>query len=298
MKKKFIVARGLSFSGKTHWARQKAKELGNCVVITKDDIRKDMGADLVKGIRVKEGKVIEKRNELILDALSKGKNIISADTNMQTRVDHIANMRALVYPKFRDEYDFEIKDFTDIPIEILLERAEKTDRPEGKDYWKKVIMEQKDMWVKPPIVVQDVSLPKCVISDHDGTICHVSPNRSPYDGTYSCEDTQNEIVCEYLALMKAKGYTIFILSGLEDKYMEQRKNWLHANGVDYDYLYMRKAGDSRKDAIIKNEIFEEYIAGKFFIHSILDDRPSMVRYWVDKGYSQRLLTIGNPFHEF
>jgi predicted kinase len=103
MKKKFYVTKGLSHSGKSTWAKEKAKELGwkDTVIITKDDIRQEMGANLIKGIRVKEGKVIEKRNEMILEALKKGKNIISADTNFAVKVDHIANMKALVFPKYR-----------------------------------------------------------------------------------------------------------------------------------------------------------------------------------------------------
>lgn len=298
MKKKFICTKGLSFSGKTFWAKEKAKELGNCVVITKDDIRQEMGADLVKGIRVKESKVIEKRNEMIMKALEKGQNIISADTNFATRINHIANMKALVYPKYRNEYDFEVKDFTDVPFDTILERVKKTDRPEGADYWKRVVMEQKNQHIKPPIVEQDATLPKCIISDHDGTIAHVSPNRTPYDGTHSHEDLENEIVCEYLRVMHEKGYTIFVLSGLEDKYRPQRENWLNSHGVPYHELHMRKTGDQRKDCIIKDELFKEHIEGKYFIHAILDDRNQMTRYWIDKGYMNRLFTIGNPYHEF
>lgn len=295
--KKFIATRGLSFSGKTRWAAEKAEELGNCVVINKDEIRKEMGADLSKGIRVKESKVIARRNEMIMDALEKGKNIISSDTNFFDRVDHIGNMKALVFPKYRDSYEFEIKDFTDVPIATLLERAERTDRPEGKEFWKAVIMKQKDQYITPPIVEQDSTLPKVIISDFDGTIAHMC-DRSPYSGVGSENDIQNEIVCEYLKMMHEKGYLIFILSGLEDNYFSHRENWLKANGIPYDFLFMRKQGDHRKDWVIKEELFAEYIEGRYYIHAILDDRPQMVRFWIDKGYSRHLFAVGNPYKEF
>lgn len=295
-KLKVIMTYGLSGSGKTTWADEWIKENPNTVKVCKDDIRYSMGADYGKNIKVKESKVIEKRNELIMDALKKRKNVIVADTNLIGKVNHIENVKALVFPKYRNEYDFEIKDFTDVPVDVCIERC--ANRPEGRDFWKKVIMGQKNQFLKPPIIVQDESLPKCVISDHDGTIAHVSPNRSPYTGVGSEADERNEIVCEYLKLMKAQGYTIFILSGLEDTYMEHRKNWLNANGVEYDYLYMRKGGDSRKDCVIKDELFKEHIEGKYFVHAILDDRNQMLRYWIDKGYMNRLFSIGNPFHEF
>jgi hypothetical protein len=297
MKKKFICTKGLSFSGKSTWAERKAQELGNTVIITKDDIRKEMGADLVKGIRVKEGKVITRRNEMIMDALEKGQNIISADTNFSSKIDHIANMKALVYPKYRDEYDFEVKDFTGVDFSVILERAKKTTRPEGADYWVKVVNEQKNQYIQPPIVEQDKSLMPIVISDFDGTIAHMC-KRSPYSGVGSENDVQNEIVCEYLKAMHEKGYAIFILSGLEDCYYSNRENWLKANGIPYDYLFMRKTGDHRKDWMIKEDLFAEHIEGKYYVHAILDDRPQMVRFWIDKGYSRHLFAVGNPYREF
>src|SRR6478609_2428644 len=180
MKKKFICTKGLSFSGKSTWAEAKALELATETkipvnIITKDDIRQTMGADLSKGIRVKEGKVIARRNEMIMKALEKGEHIISADTNFSSKVDHIANMKALVYPKYRDEYDFEVQDFTYIPFDIILERAKKTNRPEGADYWVKVVKEQKNTYMPPkklytsPDYYHQDKL-KVVIFDLDGTL--------------------------------------------------------------------------------------------------------------------------------
>ncbi len=207
-KLKLIVCRGISGSGKSFFAEQKAKELGNCIIITKDDIRASMGVIVGDDrTKVKEGKVVQKRNELIMEALEKGKNIISADTNLNIRARHIENIKSLVFPKYRDFYEFEIKDFTDVDIETCIERC--ASRPEGREFWSKIIKEQHKLLPSNQFFVeQDASLPKCVISDHDGTICHPSPNRSFYTGIGSEEDTQNEIVCEYLRLMKQAGYTI------------------------------------------------------------------------------------------
>lgn len=287
--RRLIVCKGLSFSGKTTWANEEAERLGNCVVVTKDDIRKELG-------RVKEGKVIKRRNELIVQALKEGKNVISADTNLSNKVNHIAAIKGLLADF--EGYEFSVKDFTDIPFDVLLERARNTDRPEGPDFWVQVLYDQKSKFWEPTDVVQDESLPKCVILDHDGTLCHVSPNRSPYDGTDSHEDTRNEIVCEYASFLKQNGYTVFILSGLEEKYRSQRESWLRTHGVEYDYLYMRTTGDFRKDFIIKQELYEKYIKDKYFVHVIVDDRPMMQRHWISQGFSKRLCSVGNPFKEF
>ena len=296
-KLKFICTKGLSFSGKSSWAKEEAERLGNCVIITKDDIRADMGADLVKGIRVKESKVIAKRDELIMDALKKGKNIISADTNFANRTDHIANMKALVFPKYRDQYDFEVKDFTDVPLDVILERVAKTDRKEGSSYWKRVVMEQKNKFMETPYMEQDETLEKIILTDSDGCINNVC-NRSPYDGSNLHNDTPNEIVVDYLQMMKARGFKIVVMSGLEDKYKENRENWYKAHNVPYDELHMRKAGDQRKDCVIKRELFDEHIRGKYYVFCLIEDRMQMREMYTDMGLSHKMFSIGNCFKEF
>ncbi len=45
---------------------------------------------------------------------------------------------------------------------------------------------------------------------------------------------------------------------------------------------MRKENDGRKDAIIKRELFDAEIAGKYFIEFILDDRNQVVNMWRDE----------------
>lgn len=297
MAKKLIrFYKGLPGSGKTFHATNWAKENPNVVLICKDDIRRDYFGVVVgdESTRVKEKKVISKRDELIIRALQKDKDIAVCDTNLNSL--HEKNVRALVFPKYRDYYEFEIVDFTNIPVETCIERC--STRPEGKIFWEKVINKMKHEFIKPPIVEQDKSLPQIIITDFDGTIAHMCPNRSPYSGVGSENDIENEIVCTYLRTMYEKGYPIFILSGLEDCYKPHRENWLKANNVPYDYLYMRKTGDHRKDCLIKDDLFKEYIEDKYYIHAILDDRPQMVRYWIDKGYSRHLFAIGNPYHEF
>lgn len=290
MKKKVICTRGLSGSGKSFWAEKYIKDNPNTVIVSKDDIRKRLGVSY-GGKR--NPRVVQMRNELIMYHLSKGQNIIVADLNLDPL--QIRNVKALVFPKYRNSYDFEIKSFTDVPTELCIQRC--ANRPEGEEYWENAILSQKDQWLAAPIIEQDESLPRCVITDFDGTI--VFPcDRDMFSGVDSENDTKNEIVCEYLMFAKMAGYKIFILSGLEEHYRSHRESYLSANAIEYDALYMRPTGDSRKDYEVKDDIFKEHIEGKFFIHSILDDRPQMLRYWIDKGYSQRLFSIGNIFHNF
>lgn len=293
--KKVIITKGLSGSGKTTWANEYKNLNPNTIIISKDDIRQSFG--VIYGdssTRVKESKIIEKRNDLIIQGLENKNDIIICDTNLNPV--HEKNIKALIFPKYENEYEVEVKSFLDIPISICIERCK--NRPEGKKFWENVIWSQSDEWLEQIDIIQDDSLPKCVITDHDGTIAHVSKNRSPYDGTHSSEDLENEIVCDYLRMMKQKGYLIFVLSGLEDKFHKQRSDWLDEHSIEYDGLFMRKTGDNRADWIIKNEIYEEHIKDKFFVYSILDDRRQMLRYWILIGFGKRLFSIGNIFKEF
>jgi hypothetical protein len=42
---------------------------------------------------------------------------------------------------------------------------------------------------------------------------------------------------------------------------------------------MRPAKDYRRDAIIKKEIFDREVAGKYYIEFVLDDRDQVVEMW-------------------
>ena len=47
----------------------------------------------------------------------------------------------------------------------------------------------------------------------------------------------------------------------------------------YKKLVMRKTGDYRKDSIVKREMFEEHIEGKYNVLFVLDDRNQVVDMW-------------------
>ena len=54
-------------------------------------------------------------------------------------------------------------------------------------------------------------------------------------------------------------------SGREDIYREQTLRWLQEHEVAFELLIMRPAGDFRKDAVIKKEIFMQHIEGKYYV---------------------------------
>lgn len=49
--------------------------------------------------------------------------------------------------------------------------------------------------------------------------------------------------------------------------------------IPYEALYIRKAKDFRKDAIIKRELYEAHIKGRYDVLMVLDDRDQVVKMW-------------------
>jgi hypothetical protein len=53
--------------------------------------------------------------------------------------------------------------------------------------------------------------------------------------------------------------------------------------VPYDALFMRPAGDSRKDSIVKRELFDRHVAGRWAVRGVIDDRRQVVEMWRAMG---------------
>jgi predicted kinase len=125
---------------------------------------------------------------------------------------------------------------------------------------------------------QDASLPKAIICDLDGTLALIG-DRDPYDASKSDEDGLNEAVASVLKLFALNGYKIILLSGREDIFREPTVRFLTKFAIPYHHLWMRRTKDFRKDAVIKREIFDREIGGKYYVEFVLDDRDQVVAMW-------------------
>ena len=63
--------------------------------------------------------------------------------------------------------------------------------------------------------------------------------------------------------------------------------------LTYYQLFMRKTDDFRKDAIVKEEIYQGEIEGKYNVLCVLDDRNQVVEFWRSKGLSCFQVAEGN-----
>lgn len=131
---------------------------------------------------------------------------------------------------------------------------------------------------------ENKGLPFCIIIDLDGTLAMMN-GRYAYDGGACGTDVVNGSVASVLDIYNHMKMPIFLFSGRNaDKGgLEATEKWLEDNGIHYDTLAMRQAGDYRKDTITKQEMFDEHIKGKYRVLFVLDDRNMMVDHWRDMG---------------
>jgi uncharacterized protein YxjI len=127
------------------------------------------------------------------------------------------------------------------------------------------------------------SPPECVIFDLDGTFAFLG-DRSPYDASRAEHDEVNQAVhFVYEAIRRGKPETVILLvSGREDRWRPETERWLERHGIIADDLFMRRAGDRRKDTVVKREIYERHIAGHYTVRVVFDDRDQVVRLWRDE----------------
>src|SRR5215213_5178256 len=73
----------------------------------------------------------------------------------------------------------------------------------------------------------------------------------------------------------------YLVSGREDRWRPETERWLERHGITAEGLFMRRAGDRRKDSVVKREIYERHIAGHYTVRVVFDDRDQVVRLWRD-----------------
>ncbi len=277
---------GLPASGKSTWAKKKMEELGsgNVKRVNKDLLRNLL--DNSKWSKRNEDFVLSTRDFIIEEALRRGLHVIVDDTGFSKK--HESRIRDIAS---RNNAAFERVDFTDVPLEVCIERDQ-----HRQDYaTEKVIRDMHNQFlavkVEPPPF--DPALPDCVICDIDGTVSQMN-GRGPYEFDKVGEDLPRMPIIETVLALSENKLLIFV-SGREEIYRTITQTWLNTHaGTKWNSLYMRPAGDKRKDQIVKKELYEKHIMGKFNIAAIFEDRPRMLRMWREElGLGDRIFNVGD-----
>lgn len=269
-----IFLKGLPGSGKTTWALQKIKTSeGHVKRVNKDDLREMI--DGGKWSKKNEQMVLTTRDNLVISYLDNGYDVIVDDTNLhpkhQARMEEIAQMKGA---------SFQLVNF-DTDVEECVKRDAKRTKSVGE----KVIRDMYNRYfsAKEPEEKQDETLPRAIICDLDGTIALIG-NRNPYDASTATRDFLNKPIASIVKRYQDTHYILFV-SGRKSIYKGQTTMFLamHDLITAKTMLFMRGADDNRKDAIVKKEIYDGRIKGKYYVEFVLDDRTQVVDMWREEG---------------
>lgn len=281
---KVILTKGLPASGKTTWSKDQLEIGGNHIYkngikrVSKDDLRAML--DNGRHSKGREKFVLAIRDRIIEECLFNNIDIIVDDTNLAPF--HLENITKLVNTFNTDhgtQHTVEIKDFTDVPLATCIERDSKRENPVGE----KVIRTMYNQYLKPPTLVfpYDPDLPDAIICDLDGTLALLN-GRNPYAAMKCFDDILNEPVASIVGRFDST-HEIILVSGRTDDARGETMRWLDYHGVPWNVLCMRKLGDNRKDSIVKQEILDNEIKGKYNVAFVLDDRDQVVEMWRQNG---------------
>ncbi len=285
---KLLILVGAPGSGKSTFARYFIRTEDNWVRVNRDDFRLMQFGDTLMSPFYEE-RITKMVEASVITLLKNHTNVIIDATNSSLRT--LEDM-VRTYTEYAD---ISFKVF-DLSVEELVKRCDKRYEQTGKFIPKSAIEKHvtqlqytKEKFDFKPIprtvkeatltyTAQDSTLPKAVICDLDGTLSLLN-GRDPYDASSADEDLLNVPVARVLQMAKAQGYKVILLSGREQLYKEPTERFLSKHQIAYDLLLMRTTNDYRKDNIIKKELFQQEIAGKYFIEFLLDDRNQVVDMW-------------------
>ena len=285
---KLLILVGAPGSGKSTFARYFIRTEDNWVRVNRDDFRLMQFGDTLMSPFYEE-RITKMVEASVITLLKNHTNVIIDATNSS-----LCTLEDMVRT-YTEYADISFKVF-DLSVEELVKRCDKRYEQTGKFIPKSAIEKHvtqlqytKEKFDFKPIprtvkeatltyTAQDSTLPKAVICDLDGTLSLLN-GRDPYDASSADEDLLNVPVARVLQMAKAQGYKVILLSGREQLYREPTEHFLSKHQIAYDLLLMRTTNDYRKDNIIKKELFQQEIAGKYFIEFLLDDRNQVVDMW-------------------
>lgn len=291
---KLILTRGIPASGKSTWAKAWVQEdPQNRLRVNRDNLRWTLGVKEGVGSYQQEQEVTYWQREMAKRALRAGNDVVVDDMNLRAKFVKEWIAFAQKEGAFIEFQDFPIS--VDDAVTRDMIRLTNGQRSVGeiaiRSIAQKFLGKNGELPAVPEIpeagvefelgAAYDPTLADAIIVDIDGTLAHMT-NRGPYDTSKYMDDSLDEIVADMVARYE-HDHQIIIVSGRSADFKDVLIEWLDKHDVAAGRLYMRPSGDTRNDAVVKNELYEQHIRGKFNIKFVLDDRDRVVAMWRAKG---------------
>lgn len=298
-----VITRGLPASGKSTWAREwVAQNPADRARVNRDDLRfnlygqarPDNRQEMAIGLVQQAG---------VRALLAAGRSVVVDDMHLRARY-----VRAWVELAAAAGAGLVVQDFTDVPVEECVrrdeERAGRGDRAVGAELIRHLHgrflasgrgLPAEALVPRPAGTAgpggsgqryePDPDRPPAWLVDIDGTLALMSTaagGRTPFEWHRVGEDSPNPAVVDLVRALDAET-SIVVMSGRDEVCRPQTERWLAEHRVPYEALFMRPAGDSRKDSIVKRELFDRHVATAWAVRGVIDDRRQVVQMWRDLG---------------
>lgn len=299
------VMTGLPASGKTTAARAlQAEAEGRMRRVNLDDLRAmlDIPAPERGRSHAHEQTVLAIQDAAVRAAVDGGFDVVVDNTHLTRHIPK--RLKAAV----GGSATFVVHDFTGVPVEECVRRDGEREKSVGEEMIRlladKHMKARKGGWQltgewlnddPPPVdpYVADPALPSAVMCDIDGTLA-LRGDRGPYDFSRCDEDLLNVSVRQALySFRRANDDVIVLLSGRGEEHRAKTEEWLRRHEVPCDELWMRGAGDVRRDDIVKAELFDRHVRHRFAVRVSLDDRDRVVAVWRRMGLPTWQVNYGN-----
>lgn len=297
------IYRGLPGSGKSTLAKEfvQAELAAGRVAV---NIDRDMFR-LANGFGVApagdfEDIVTSQQKAIIKRGLEQGWTVVESSTNLNAKFLKVLFELAENFGARVDVID------VDTPLEVCIERDENRRIAGGhflgeqtlRDFANRVMPKGKFPALPKlptPIEMQpyapNTELREAVLVDLDETIARKG-DRGPFDWHKVIDDEPIQWVIDRVYEQYALGRRIIFMSGRDEvcrgdteRWIRKAMPWLDRLGdVEIKLkLFMRKAGDQRRDAIVKYELFDQNIRNNYNVLFAIDDRKQVVDMWRSIG---------------
>ncbi|UVG34134.1 polynucleotide kinase [Microbacterium phage Pavlo] len=295
------ITRGIPGSGKSTFSKEwVALQPERRVRANRDAIRFTQGIRSGVGTPAQEKLVSVIEMAIVVGAIQADKDVIIDATHLNR--DYVKKWFKVA--KTHGVRDVEVVDF-EVPIEVAIAR-DKARGEAGGHYvgaemieriakrakvgeWgqlpKAPVFQATERFNRRPIAEFDPELPNAYIVDTDGTMANHVGVRNPYDTTRYHLDTLHENVARTVHHLWGIEHIIGV-SGRKEEFRQVTLDWWNEHTrIKPDEFYFRKDGDDRSDDVIKAEIYEEHIRGRYNVIGVFDDRGRVLRMWRAKGFT-------------